>query len=193
MVRHESSPTFAIAPDPRYHVQDVLVDGVSQGAITSYTFTNVTADDHTISATFGINPLTISSITPNYGTIANNARGFTLEGTGFNAETTVQLTNFVLIDPTLPNPGSIDATVDTVGGTSITGRVDLTKAGIGQYDVVVTSPDGQSAILPKGFTVLDTNPPVTTAIPRGATYNASSECHLAGERTGHDLLHYGWE
>jgi hypothetical protein len=171
VVRHGSWPTFAIAPDPRYHVQDVLVDGISQGPITSYAFTNVTTD-HTINATFSINPLTISSITPNYGTIANNARSFTLEGTGFNAETTVQLTNFVLIDPTLPNPGSIGATVDTVEGTSITGRFDLTKAGIGQYDVVVTNPDGQSAILSKGFTVLDTNPPVTTAIPRGATYNA---------------------
>jgi Leucine-rich repeat (LRR) protein len=171
LVRHGSSPTFAIARNPGYQVQDVLVDGVSQGAITSYTFTNVTAD-HTISATFSINPLTISSITPNYGTIADNSQSFTLSGAGFNAETTVQLTNFVLIDPSLPNPGSIDATVGTVGGTSITGQFDLTKAGIGQYDVVVTNPDGQSAILTKGFTVLDTLAPVTTAFPRGAIYNA---------------------
>jgi hypothetical protein len=37
---------------------------------------------------------------------------------------------------------------------------------------VVTNPDGGSAILSKGFTVLDTIPPVTSAIPRGATYNA---------------------
>jgi hypothetical protein len=76
----------------------------------------------------------------------------------------------VLIDPSLPNPGSIDAIVDEVEA-SIFGRFDLTKAGIGQYDVVVTNPDGQSAILLKGFTVLDTNPPETEAIPRGATYN----------------------
>ncbi len=173
-VNYGSDQTFTIAPDPGYHVESVSVDG---GALTppptTYTFTNVTAD-HTISTTFSINP-TISSIAPNYGTIANNPLNFTLYGTGFNAGATVQLTNFVLIDPTLPNPGSIDATGVSVsgGGTSINGRFDLTKAGIGQYDVVVTNPDGQSAILSKGFTVLDTNPPVTTAIPRGATYNAS--------------------
>ena len=32
--------TFAITPIPCYAIDDVLVDGVSQGAITSYTFTN---------------------------------------------------------------------------------------------------------------------------------------------------------
>jgi hypothetical protein len=43
--------TFTITPDTGYTVLDVKVDGVSQGAITSYTFFNVTAD-HTIEATF---------------------------------------------------------------------------------------------------------------------------------------------
>jgi hypothetical protein len=33
-------------------VADLLVDGVSKGALISYNFTNVTAN-HTISATFG--------------------------------------------------------------------------------------------------------------------------------------------
>ena len=174
-INHGADQTFTIAADPCYHIQGVSVDG---GALTpppaAYTFTNVTAD-HTISTTFSINP-TISSIAPNYGTIANNPLNFTLYGTGFNAGATVQLTNFVLDRPQPYRiPGSIDATGVSVsgGGTSINGRFDLTKAGIGQYDVVVTNPDGQSAILSKGFTVLDTNPPVTTAIPRGATYNAS--------------------
>jgi hypothetical protein len=42
---------FTITADAGYHVQDVLVDGVSQGAVSAYDFTNVTAD-HTITATF---------------------------------------------------------------------------------------------------------------------------------------------
>ena len=41
---------FTITPATGYHVADVLVDGSSVGARTSYTFTNVTAN-HTISAT----------------------------------------------------------------------------------------------------------------------------------------------
>ena len=43
--------TFTITPDTGYIIDDVLVDGISQGAITSYTFNNVIAN-HTINATF---------------------------------------------------------------------------------------------------------------------------------------------
>ena len=43
--------TFTIVPDASCIIADVLVDGVSQGAITSYTFTDVQAA-HTISASF---------------------------------------------------------------------------------------------------------------------------------------------
>jgi hypothetical protein len=42
---------FIIKPDAGYHVNDVLVDGVSKGKITSYTFPSVSAD-HTIVASF---------------------------------------------------------------------------------------------------------------------------------------------
>jgi hypothetical protein len=45
------SQTFAINPDPGYIILDVQVDGVSVGAVASYSFTNVTAN-HSISATF---------------------------------------------------------------------------------------------------------------------------------------------
>jgi hypothetical protein len=44
---------FAITPDEGYHVADVLVDGTSVGAVSSYTFHNVT-DDHTIEAVFAL-------------------------------------------------------------------------------------------------------------------------------------------
>ncbi len=46
-----SNQTFTITPDSGYAISQVLVDGVNQGAISSYTFTNVAAS-HTISATF---------------------------------------------------------------------------------------------------------------------------------------------
>ncbi|MCK5212111.1 hypothetical protein KAJ89_05400, partial [Candidatus Parcubacteria bacterium] len=46
-----NNQTFNIAANSGYHINDVLVDGISQGAITSYTFTNVQAD-HTISVSF---------------------------------------------------------------------------------------------------------------------------------------------
>lgn len=43
--------TFTITPDAGYAVAKVLVDGRSVGAVSSYTFRNVT-QDHTIEAVF---------------------------------------------------------------------------------------------------------------------------------------------
>jgi hypothetical protein len=45
------SPSFTIVPDSGYMIGDVTIDGILNGAITSYTFDPVTSD-HTISATF---------------------------------------------------------------------------------------------------------------------------------------------
>ena len=45
------SKTFTITPDSDYCIKDVLVDNVSVGAVSTYTFENVT-ENHTIHATF---------------------------------------------------------------------------------------------------------------------------------------------
>jgi len=50
-VAYGKSKTFKIVPDEGYGVADVKVDGVSQGKIAKYTFTNVTGP-HTLEATF---------------------------------------------------------------------------------------------------------------------------------------------
>ena len=50
-----SSHTFTITPSVGYEISDVLIDGASIGAVTSYTFSSVTSD-HTIMALFS--PLT---------------------------------------------------------------------------------------------------------------------------------------
>ncbi|MCP4709112.1 MAG: hypothetical protein GY869_10845, partial [Planctomycetes bacterium] len=50
-VNPDSSRTFAITADPGYQISSVLVDGASQGVISSYTFSDVAAD-HTIIASF---------------------------------------------------------------------------------------------------------------------------------------------
>jgi len=54
MVNYGVGSTFTIMPDTGCHVADVLVDGISVGAVTAYTFNNVTTS-HTISAAFEIN------------------------------------------------------------------------------------------------------------------------------------------
>ena len=50
-VDNGSSQLFMITPAANYHVNDVIVDEISVGAVTRYTFDNITTD-HTISASF---------------------------------------------------------------------------------------------------------------------------------------------
>jgi hypothetical protein len=75
-VNHGGSHTFTITPDANYHVTDVLVDGVSVGAVTSYGFTNVTAV-HTISASFAINTysLAVAKTGTGTGSVASASTG----------------------------------------------------------------------------------------------------------------------
>ncbi|WP_292588077.1 InlB B-repeat-containing protein, partial [Mesotoga sp. UBA5557] len=58
-VTHGSSQSFTIIPNASYDIGDVEVDGVSVGAVSSYTFNNVTAN-HTIHATFRLKTYTIA-------------------------------------------------------------------------------------------------------------------------------------
>ncbi|MCX6723973.1 MAG: SBBP repeat-containing protein [Candidatus Staskawiczbacteria bacterium] len=63
-VNYGSDQSYTITPSVHYHVADVLVDSVSVGAVTSYTFTNVTTT-HTIAATFAIDTYTVTASTVN--------------------------------------------------------------------------------------------------------------------------------
>ncbi|MEI6421685.1 MAG: ice-binding family protein, partial [Lentisphaerota bacterium] len=66
---HDGSQTFTITPEPGCHVVDVLVDGVSVGAVTSYAFTYVTIS-HLISARFAVDAdTTLTVVSDGNGTI----------------------------------------------------------------------------------------------------------------------------
>jgi hypothetical protein len=64
-VDHDSSKSFTITPDYNYHIDDVLVNGISEGAVDYYSFNNVTRD-HIISATFAIDTYTITASAVSY-------------------------------------------------------------------------------------------------------------------------------
>jgi len=68
-VSYGATPTYTITPAVGYHVVDVLVDGTSVGAVTSYTFPPVTTNK-TISATFAINTYTITASSGANGAIS---------------------------------------------------------------------------------------------------------------------------
>ena len=55
--------TFTITPDQGYFISDVLVDGASVGAVSTYTFVNVTVP-HTIAASFLAFPPPVIKLSP---------------------------------------------------------------------------------------------------------------------------------
>ncbi|MGN6644525.1 MAG: hypothetical protein ACTHKU_16145 [Verrucomicrobiota bacterium] len=63
-VSYQGNQTFSVTPNPGYGLAQVIIDGVNQGALSSFTFTNVTAN-HTISASFVSLPPPTLSIEPN--------------------------------------------------------------------------------------------------------------------------------
>ncbi|UXX80993.1 T9SS type A sorting domain-containing protein [Reichenbachiella carrageenanivorans] len=72
--------TFTFSPDPDYTVQDVVVDGVSQGVIADYTFTGVMAD-HTIAVRFvGAVTYTITASAEGQGSISPSGALITSAG-----------------------------------------------------------------------------------------------------------------
>jgi hypothetical protein len=102
-VSHGANQSFLITPNTGYHVVDVVVDGASQGALGSYTFYNVTAAGHTISATFAVNVFVITTSPGANGTISPPS-----PGVGSGASQTLSIT---------PNAGYHVASV-TVDGMS---------------------------------------------------------------------------
>ena len=61
--------TYTITPDAGYHIADVVVDGTSVGAVSSYAFKNVVIG-HTIDATFAIDTFDIAASAGAHGSIA---------------------------------------------------------------------------------------------------------------------------
>lgn len=100
---YNGNQTYTIAANNGYHVSDVFVDGASVGAVTTYTFSGVTAN-HTIYAAFEANEYTV--------TVNQPANGHITPGT-----TTVMFgatPAFVIT----PNPG-YNVTAITVNGSNV--------------------------------------------------------------------------
>jgi hypothetical protein len=130
-----NNQSYTITPNSGFNVQDVLVDSASQGAITTYTFNNVTAN-HTISATFAaiVNPSSAPSAAASQSfcqgaTVVNlSAIGTALQWYNVASGGTALATNAVLVS------GGYYVT-QTIGGvessrTSVIVTIDSNCGGI---------------------------------------------------------------
>ncbi|MBK7934610.1 MAG: VCBS repeat-containing protein [Acidobacteria bacterium] len=135
-VTHGSSQAFTIAADSGYVIGDVLVDGVSVGAVSNYNFTNVTAT-HTIAASFVANPL------PTLGNYDPTAIGLSGNATVTPDAVPTNTTSMSVSAPTLFNGG---LTADPVTGDVSITNAALAKIPAGAYTVTVTAfgPGGEA-------------------------------------------------
>ncbi len=132
--------------DAGYHIADIQIDGSSLGAITSYTFSNMTAD-HAVNAIFAVNTFSVTATATTNGTIS--PAGSTIVNYGGNLTYTIT-----------PNTGyhttqvTIDGSpVGAVGSYTFTNviRNHTIKASfaINAY-TIVSSAGGNGTITPNG-------------------------------------------
>ncbi|MDM8556068.1 SdrD B-like domain-containing protein [Desulfococcaceae bacterium HSG7] len=124
--------TFTITPDTCYTIADVLVDGSSVGAVSSYSFTNVT-EDHTIEAVFSQKSLL--SVTPALRDVpaTGGTSTFEIENTGTGAMnwTAESDVSWLTIDSgdSGTNSGTITVSYETNSGEARTGTITVTAPG----------------------------------------------------------------
>ncbi len=142
-VNRNANRSFTITPNTGYSVDRVTVDGSSVGAISTYTFSNVTAN-HAISASFKANAtkytLTINKSGSGSGTVSNNP-----SGSSFSKGTVVTLS---------ATPGAGSSFAGWSGGCSGTtptckitmnANANVTASFVlsgGRPNITITSPSG---------------------------------------------------
>lgn len=153
IVSNGGSQTYTISPDPGYTVADVLVDGISVGAVTSYSFTNATAN-RTISATFALCIFTITATAGVNGSILPSRVSNVSIGGSQNYTIT-------------PDPGYrvADVLVDGTSAGAVTGynftnvTADHTISATFAPNVhtIAASVTGNGSIAPSGITTVNHN------------------------------------
>jgi hypothetical protein len=123
---------YSITADPGYHITDVLVDGVSMGAVSGYQ-SQAVYENHTISATFAINTYAITSSAVGGGSVYPNGVN------SYNYGAT-QKYSFV------PTSGSYQLLGVTVDGVSVGADSTYTFTGIAATHTVVATFGAASTI-----------------------------------------------
>ncbi len=139
--------TFTITPNGGYSVSDVLVDAVSQGGISSYTFNNITAN-HTISATFTNVVDTIFASKVGSGTISPT--GTVLVAQGNNQIFTITPATGNHIDSVVADGVNLGAVAVDTFKNVVTNHTITAYFSINVYTITASVSGGNGTISPSG-------------------------------------------
>jgi hypothetical protein len=169
-VNSGASRVFTITPAAGYHVVSVLVDGSSVGAVTSYTFTNVTAN-RTISATFGANAVTTYTLTYTAGangSITGTSPQTVASGASGTAVTATPAAGYHFVN------WSDGSTANPRTDSTVTASISVTATFASDTHTLTPVAAANGSISPSGTIT------VTHAADQSFTITANSGYHIAG-------------
>ena len=162
--------TYTITPDAGFVIGDVLVDGGSVGAVSTYTFINVTTN-HTISATFVANTYTITASAGANGSIAPN--GATTVNSGDNITYTITPDACYSI-ATVTVDGQPVAAVGTYTFTNVTANHTISATfTLNTYTITATS-GANGSVTPSGAATVNCGADATYTITPDACYSIAT-------------------
>jgi len=165
-----SSQVYTITASGGYHIADVLVDGSSVGPVSSYTFTNVTAN-HTISATFAFNTYTITASAGSGGQISPS--GTTQVSAGNSQAYTITANAGYHISDVLVDGGSVGA-VSSYTFTYVTANHTISATfAVNTYTITASAGSG-GQISPSGATQVSSGSSQTYTITAVAGYHIAN-------------------
>ena len=164
-----ANATFTITPNSSYHIADVLVDGVSVGAVGNYTFTNVTAN-HTIAASFAVDTFTITPTAGAHGSITPSGVQTVASGGSsplfvFTPDTGYHVSDVVVDGISLGERASFQF-------TNVTSNHTISASFAADVDYTITASAGAGgSISPSGAQVLDAGATATYTITPNSGYH----------------------
>ena len=168
-VTYGSNQTFAITQNAGYSVASVLVDNVAKGAITTYTFTNVTTT-HTISATFTLNTYTITASSGANGAVTPTGIT-TVNYGGSQTYTITPNTGYSVASVLVDNVAKGALTTYTFSSVQANHNISATFA-INIYTITVTQ--GSNGIINPGTTTVNYGGSQTYTITPNTGYSVAS-------------------
>ena len=157
-VNSGGSQVYTINPSTGYHVASVLVDSSPVGTVTSYTFSNVTAD-HTISATFENDTYTAITSANNAAFIVGSSGTFTVTTSGYPSPALSET-------GTLPTGVTFNASTGVLSGTPAAGTS-------GDYNITFTAANGVAPNASQDFTLTVKQAPAIISA-NNATFNVGT-------------------
>ncbi|MFZ0931981.1 MAG: PKD domain-containing protein [Syntrophobacteraceae bacterium] len=165
-----ASQTFVITPATGYQVSSVVVDGTSVGAVSTYTFSNVTAN-HTIAATFAINTYTIAASAGSNGSISPS--GSVAVNYGASQTFTIAPASGYQVSSVVVDGTSVGAvTTYTFPGVKANHTISATFS-ISTY-TIAASAGSNGAISPSGSVTVNSGASQTFTITPAIAYQVSS-------------------